>query len=128
MHQDSRYFAAIPLLLSQSEGVCVDILHASIFLKEKGQPTTKKAEQLGAHSGDELLRAFIEPLLLVGPINVNTSDLDASKGHLNRHAVLHGASLDFGTKINAFKAISLLNFLATVVQPFYESVKGKSSG
>jgi hypothetical protein len=30
---------------------------------------------------------------------------------------LHGMSLDYGTRTNSFKAISLLNFLTHVVEP-----------
>ena len=33
-------------------------------------------------------------------------------GALNRHAVMHGESLDYDTRENSLKALSLLNYLA----------------
>ena len=34
---------------------------------------------------------------------------------LNRHEVLHGESVDYGTEINSLKAISLLYYIASVL-------------
>jgi hypothetical protein len=36
---------------------------------------------------------------------------------LNRHLVLHGESVDYGTQMNSLKAISLLSFIAGFVKP-----------
>jgi len=37
-------------------------------------------------------------------------DLSFSKNSYNRHLVIHGHSIDYGTKINAVRALLLLDF------------------
>ena len=37
---------------------------------------------------------------------------------LNRHMVLHGESIDYGTKKNSLKTISLINYVTHLVVPW----------
>lgn len=48
------------------------------------------------------------------------------KRKANRHEVLHGISLDYGTKRNGLKAISLLGHLATIVHDVVEEYEATS--
>ena len=47
------------------------------------------------------------------PLKRQMNKRDANDaGLLNRHAVMHGESLDFDTKMNSLRALSLLNYVA----------------
>jgi len=64
---------------------------------------------------------FLRPISLELPINASEKAREriaAERGwpawnELNRHQVLHGESVDYGTRLNSLKAISLLNYLVS---------------
>lgn len=53
--------------------------------------------------------ALVEEIPLKQQMSKRSS---AEVGLLNRHAVMHGESLDFDTKENSLRALSLLNYVA----------------
>ena len=113
LHVEGRYFAAISLFLSQSEGIGRDIFGAF--------PISRNPHNL------ELLKAWVEPrihhegmfeefwrsILRVLPINENTERLSAYEDPLNRHNVLHGKDLSYGNKKNSLKALAWIQYVAS---------------
>ena len=69
-------------------------------------------EQIAA---DTYGAALLSPLAETLPIGASEYERPTGFDELNRHMVLHGESLDYGTKINSLKAISLINYVAHVL-------------
>ena len=106
-HGRGEYELSVPIFLIQADGLCIQLIGVSLY---RERATSKYIEQLPA---DRLTRALHEPLV-GSPISA-PYDPPWSGEHLNRHAVLHGAATDYGTEVNSLKAISLLQYVATVV-------------
>jgi hypothetical protein len=124
-HKQGKYNLSVPVILSQADGVGLEIFGVS--------PYSRKRENT------ELLRRWLEDNLMwendspylwmiaeLLPINRSIAPKDASSGSLNRHAVLHGLSSDFGTRINSCKALSWLLFVTDYTLYRNESDHGES--
>ncbi|CAN7803211.1 hypothetical protein LJR022_010117 [Paraburkholderia hospita] len=115
LHRAENYIASIPLLLTQVDGICAQHLSKSYFFaKTKRFQTSVK--DLIEQSGDDLTSAFLSAFLLHTPL-LATIDEAAKAGKTNgpnRHGILHGSveHLDYGSKVNGYKAFSLLCFVA----------------
>ena len=57
---------------------------------------------------------FLLPLREKLPITAPYGDRGKKFTQLNRHAVLHGESSDYGTRKNSLMALSFLNYIAVV--------------
>ena len=78
--------------------------------KDNTKPQTAKyVDQIEVET---LLAAFLSPLASTLPINASKKQRESDFNQLNRHQVLHGESVGYGTKINSLKAISLINYVA----------------
>lgn len=127
LHRDGDFLASIPLALAQADGMCKD----KFYLNVKGIriPVGFFASQMIRHDESiQLLTRGIEteensiftvlsnqlafsnkeryPLLRGQPGNLSD---------LNRHAILHGESLEYDSPVNSAKAILLLDFIADLV-------------
>jgi hypothetical protein len=58
------------------------------------------------------MAAILSPLAETLPINASENERPRNFNGLNRHMVLHGESLDYGSKVNSLKAISLVNYVS----------------
>ncbi len=54
--------------------------------------------------------AMLAPLITVLPVIAKANERTLYGNQLNRHAILHGESLDYGTFENSCRAISLLSY------------------
>lgn len=114
-HRAGSFELSIPLLLAQTDGMCRDALDASLFSKRRsdGRPATVDfVDQLEV---DSLRAALLAPLAESLPIAASARERSESFDELNRHQVMHGESLDYGTRINGLKAVSLANYIATMI-------------
>lgn len=111
-HRRGEYELAIPVLLAQTDGISVDATGGSLFRDAEGSPLT--AAYVRGIASDEFLSAMLAPLAQKLPINATEKQRGKVENWtaLNRHMVLHGEALDYGTEINSLKAISLLNYVA----------------
>lgn len=50
------------------------------------------------------------------PISASQRERESVSNLLNRHAVLHGEAVDYDTRINSNRALSLLVYVAWVLQ------------
>jgi hypothetical protein len=112
-HANGQYLMSIPVLLSQVDGICFDVVNACFFM---GGERKKVIAQLTAAASTSIAKAFLAPF--EEEMLIAMSQKMRPKGFvgLNRHTVLHGESVDYGTKENGFRAVSLLNYVSQSLQ------------
>ncbi len=119
-HRRGEYDLSIPVLLAQTDGICKELFDQYLFRSKDSKPCTAiYVEQM---SGDAHSAALLSPLAQTLPINI--TERHRKGDEFNRHTVLHGESLDYGTRINGFKTISLINY---VVRIFFNVEEDKAS-
>ncbi|MFC2125992.1 hypothetical protein ACFLU5_14410 [Bacteroidota bacterium] len=116
-HRRQEYELSIPVLLAQTDGICKEISKKYyLFMKDKGKPQISfYVEQVAS---DTFWAALLSPLRETLPIGFTKPERERydNFSELNRHLVIHGDSLDYGTKTNSLKAISLINYVAFVLR------------
>ncbi len=123
VQESMAYSLSIPVVLAQTGAICLEVVGVEAWAKERDtkKPRTAKKVQLYVEQMDGFgLNAFFLPDLLPvlegTSMLVNTADRDAERtvdptyGPLNRHGVLHGVDLDFGTRENALRAFAALGY------------------
>lgn len=103
---------AIPVFLSQADGVCREVFGVEYFTSRK---RIKEFETLFESLDCKITKAFLSPI-------AEETSIEWSEGRrricgpppFNRHRILHGDDVSYGTEINSLKAISFLNYVATV--------------
>jgi hypothetical protein len=112
--KSGRYEPAIQQFLSQGDGLCIEITGNSFFTRERGKNDVKRpatAKYVDQFASDPIEAAFLYPLQCVLPINKNQGErTQADAGKLNRHTIMHGEDVDYGTRINAMKSLSFFCF------------------
>jgi hypothetical protein len=118
-HQEEDYVVSVLILLSQAEGIWGR--HAPLSPQNSLSPYSKQSHKIGAlqdainaRAADLPIRAYWQLLLHDLPIKRNFDPSDPAPLHLNRHAVMHGAALNFGTKSNSARALSWLSYVAEI--------------
>lgn len=109
-HRRSEYELAIPVLFSQIDGICKDVRNRHLFIFKDRKSIYVNQIIFNAMEA-AMLSLFSENL----PIWLSVGRPDIFD-ELNRHMVLHGESLDYGTKTNSLKAISLINYVSHVLK------------
>lgn len=113
-HRRCEYELSIPVFLAQTDGICKEVVNEHFFMKQNKRPRTATyVEQIAA---DTYRAALLSPLAHSLPIGASEKERGPGFTELNRHMVLHGESLDYGTKTNSLKAISLINYVAHVLK------------
>lgn len=111
--REQRFVAAIPILLSQSDGICHDGLGAYLFTDANERKQSLPKVFATKDSFAKRNSYFLER------VRSYSDRMDAAQScnnlcTLNRHGVMHGAKwhLDCGTELNAYKSLSLLAFVS----------------
>lgn len=113
-HRDGEYFLSIPVLLAQTDGICKEVVDQYLFIKKDKKPRTAiYVEQVAA---DTYKAALLSPLAASIPIGASEHEREEGFNLLNRHMVLHGESLDYGSQVNGLKAISLVNYVSQALK------------
>lgn len=113
-HRREEYELSIPVLLAQTDGICKDATNQYFFIKKDKKPQTAiYVEQIVA---DTFRASLLSPLAQALPIAASEKERSIGSVALNRHAVLHGESLNYGTKANSLRAISLINYVVHVLK------------
>jgi len=113
-HRRGEYALSIPVLLAQTDGICREVTKHYLFRRRDKRPQTAAyVEQVAA---DSLRAAILSPLAETLPISASERERQDGSYTLNRHEVFHGDCLDYGTRTNGLKAISLLNYVVTVLR------------
>ncbi len=112
-HRRQEYELSIPVFLAQTDGICKEVVKQYLFMKQNRKPRTAiYVEQIASNT---FRAALLQPLARPLPIGASERERAKDFNELNRHMVLHGESLDYGTQVNSLKAISLINYVAHVL-------------
>lgn len=109
-HRRKEYELSIPVILAQTDGICKEITQKYFFIRQDKRPQV--AAYVEQTFADEFKAALLSPLCKTLPIAASEKERSSESDLLNRHAVLHGESVSYGTQINSLKAISLINYIA----------------
>ena len=119
-HREGNFELSIPVLLAQTDGVCLEIAKGAFFMsdrgKRKGARRPATAVFVESFESDMLWSVLLSPLGKALPINYTTTERGDDFVGLNRHLVMHGESTDYGTRVNGLKCISLLSYAAWVLR------------
>jgi hypothetical protein len=118
-HRRQEYELSVPVLLAQTDGMCKDAVNQYLFIRQNKKPGT--AVYVERVAADTFRAALLSPLARTLPISASEHERPAGADTLNRHAVLHGESLNYGNKTNSLRAISLINYVAHVLEVENES-------
>ena len=113
-HARKEYELSIPVFLSQTDGICHEVIEQHFFMKQDKKPKT--AIYVEKIATDTYRAALLAPLAQTLPIGASQNERHEGFTELNRHMVLHGESIDYGTKKNSLKAISLINYVSHVLK------------
>ena len=108
-HSNGQYIVAIPVLFAQVDGICGDLANGTFFERSKRD---KVVQAINAGATSKVAKAFVLPLGGTLAVSMSQKDRQSDFDGLNRHLVLHGESIDYGTELNSLRAISFLNYIA----------------
>ncbi|PTB97981.1 hypothetical protein C9994_00015 [Marivirga lumbricoides] len=109
--QESRYHGFITLALSLVDGMCIELLGKEYFktLGKKGNHKLELSEDL-----DKIRQLgyyfLLKPITEKSAISDFKDAMSKYNDPLNRHEILHGKNVSYGTKINAIKILSFMAF------------------
>lgn len=115
-HRSEEYEMSIPLLLTQVDGICKDAVDRYFFIRERGKGRPSTGSYVDELVNDTFKAALLSPLAVTSEINLSERERKEGFTGLNRHMVMHGESLDYGTRVNSLKTISLLNYVVGALQ------------
>ena len=121
-HEKKWYYLSIPVFLSQVEGICKELTQHRFFSTRNGIPQT--ASFVESLDIGEITFILLSPLKDVSEFNRKQNNLKPSGA--NRHDILHGESMDYGTKINSFKSFSLLAYIGYTVSEILTEIARKN--
>lgn len=113
-HKRGEYELSVPVFLAQADGICQELIGFQLFTKKNKKPVT--AVYVEKIVIDTFRSAFLYPLACTLPISESKGDRGTDFDQLNRHQVIHGESVNYGTEVNSLKAISLLNYVAKILK------------
>lgn len=111
-HREGRYGLSIPVMLSQADGVIHDRHQRQLYSKKSG---TNVLDVLQLLPDDDMRSMFAAAFYVDIPLTRKTQHLPEGFDGLNRHAVLHGTSPNYGTEVNGLRAVSILNLASYLV-------------
>lgn len=106
-HLEGNYLLSIPSILPQIDG----FIYGCNYFKEKSWMEFKKLKKFIEQSSDnnipadKVLKTFYTDILL------EMYYYGDSVSSINRHAILHGVDVDYGTEVNSLKLILLFDYL-----------------
>jgi hypothetical protein len=116
-HRRKEFCLSIPVFLAQADGICFNNTKAPLYSKPKMQ------KALNHILDDGFLACLLAPLVDLTPIADDTRKTPVIPDALNRHTIMHGLSVDYDTRVNSCRAISLLVFVAWVLK--HPSIKAR---
>lgn len=116
-HQQGLYFSSIPVFLAQAEGLVWERLGAVLYSRKKFRERMAELK----NETWSLSQALMWPLLEPTDINKTAGERTKRFSGLNRHRVLHGEDITYGTKRNSLKAISHLLFVSDILKHIDDS-------
>lgn len=115
-HLRGEYDLAIPVFLAQADGIARELRAVEIFSGRASGDSVTAESYVSSFAADAIWAAYLAPLGTRLPLSVSKKQRPLGFSGLNRHAVLHGESWDYGTEVNSLKAVSFLNYVAYILQ------------
>ena len=116
-HRTRKYNLSIPVLLAQADGIWWDRFGRHFFSRHRaGSMRSANLDQLQSWIFEVYYRVFDSS----SPLWMSKSERRSNFRHLNRHQVMHGEIMDYGTEYNSLKAISFLAYLSWVLNAPWE--------
>jgi len=110
-HKNKEYILSIPILLAQVDGICKELTNIEFF-RYDGQ-RKNYVQELALETYEEI---FLLPFSELSSINISQKKRPENFSKLNRHMIIHGESLDYGTYENSLKVISLISYISTILK------------
>ena len=116
-HREGKYGLSIPVFLTQADGIFWEQApeRQNLFISRQRKGACR---EYVSQISNSYIAIYLHPLSTLLPLWMNQNERtergDSCIG-LNRHQVLHGESLDYGTEQNSLKAISLLSYLRWIL-------------
>ena len=107
-HRHGKYSLSIPVFFAQADGIFWERFLKSLFISEERKCAVSDYD---SQIQNEYYAIYLHPLSLFLPLWKPESKMVEYTCELNRHQVLHGKSVDYGTELNSLKAVALLNYL-----------------
>ena len=120
-HHNKEFSLSVPVFLAQADGICKSLLGVDLYRKTDKGKSTKVRDAVEKFETDPFMESLLAPFLK--PFAINSGPNQRSEDDLNRHAVLHGESVSYGTLRNSCKAISLIAFTEWALSKRFD-VKG----
>jgi len=112
-HLNEDFVLSIPVFLAQADGICKERIDFCFFRTRHGRPAT--AEYVDGIPAESYTAAALSPLTQKFELHTESKPETDAPGEFKRHAIMHGNSTDYGTKVNSLKAISLLSYVESVL-------------
>lgn len=109
-HRRGEYILSIPVLLAQADGICHKITGVQLYSR------IKLASFLEKQGMSPFVRSMLSPITEPAPISANENERAEMIDIFNRHSILHGESTDYDNKLNSCRAISLVAYVAWILQ------------
>ncbi len=112
-HERAEYELSIPILLSQSDGICQELVKMELYKKKNRKPLI--AVYFNSLPENSFFAAFFDPLSHCLPLSASASERLENFSSLNRHQILHGESTLYCTEINSLKSVSLIAYIGLLL-------------
>lgn len=111
-HKEGNYRVSIPIMLIQADGITLDIIEKHLFTKQDKRKKIIEEIYKNEYLTDALC---LYPLLSDSAITANIYNRKVRDYYkFNRHEILHGEDLEYGTRENSYRCIMLLKYLIDV--------------
>lgn len=112
-HKNKLYHSSICLFITLIDGICDDIFESKFFMNNRKHlpEINDKLEGVIMMSSDFVL----SPFRTKGVINGWKKELDKYPVRLNRHEIIHGVDVNYGSELNSLKFISMLSYIDYVL-------------
>ena len=112
MSQGGKILCVYDFVLSQADGIC----NGQLFRTKKEKESLKK--YLAKTESRSFNNILFQMITNESTIDTGYSKKEINGNSLNRHSVVHGLDVNFGTRINSLKAFSLLSFVTDWVNRY----------
>lgn len=112
-HRKGEYALSVPVLLSQADGICKDLVGAQLYARSDGIPIL--ASYLPVDDASPFYASLLSPLVEPFPISAGPAERVNKTDMLFRHSIIHGESCDYDTRLNSYRSISLLVFVCWIL-------------
>lgn len=110
-HDAKDYAASVVLFLVQADGISHDSFGGELYRNPSKSISVQ--HKLKQRTGDWVWDAALAPLRAALPLALSALP---GPGKFNRHLILHGKSLDYATRENSLRGISLVSYLQAMAE------------